>query len=193
MEPNVVMTRTFSKVYGLAELSSAGPTRRPPLSTCCTAFAAPFNATPNAAALAAALAALEDQDHIVRSCRHNEACRDALAARLDAAGLPGPLPSVCNFLLVRFGRAMAGRCGGRSLSQRTRGSGPSDGAYHLADCLRITVGLEAENEAVAQVLEPSWRRLRQRQAANGERARALLAPSRCRPRPGQLLARAGLA
>ena len=151
MAPNVVMTRTFSKAYGLAALRLGWAYAPPAIIDVLHRIRGPFNA--NAAALAAALAALEDQDHIVRSCRHNEACRDALAARLAAAGLQ-VVPSVCNFLLVRFpdelGRDAA--AADRFLSERgvvARRMEP----YHLADCLRITVGLEAENEAVAQVLE----------------------------------------
>ena len=151
MAPNVVMTRTFSKAYGLAALRLGWAYAAPAIIDVLHRIRGPFNA--NAAALAAALAALEDQDHIVRSRRDNEACRDALAARLAACGLQ-VVPSVCNFLLVRFpdepGRDAA--AADRYLSERgvvARRLEP----YHLADCLRITVGLEAENEVVAQVLE----------------------------------------
>ena len=151
MAPNVVMTRTFSKAYGLAALRLGWAYAAPSIVDVIHRIRGPFNA--NAAALAAALAALEDQDHIVRSRRDNEACRDALAARLAACGLH-VVPSVCNFLLVRFpdetGRDAA--AADRYLSERgvvARRMEP----YHLADCLRITVGLEAENEVVAQVLE----------------------------------------
>ena len=151
MAPNVVMTRTFSKAYGLAALRLGWAYAAPAVVDVIHRIRGPFNA--NAAALAAALAALEDQDHIARSRRDNEACRGALAARLTACGLH-VVPSVCNFLLVRFpdetGRGAA--AADRYLSERgvvARRMEP----YHLADCLRITVGLEAENEVVAQVLE----------------------------------------
>ena len=151
MAPNVAMTRTFSKAYGLAALRLGWAYAAPAIIDVLHRIRGPFNA--NAAALAAALAALEDQDHVVRTRRHNDQCLDALAARLGAAGLH-VVPSVCNFLLVRFpnesGRDAA--AADRFLTDRgivARRMEP----YHLADCLRITVGLEAENEAVAQALE----------------------------------------
>ena len=151
MALNVVMTRTFSKAYGLAALRLGWAYAAPAIVDVIHRIRGPFNA--NAAALAAALAALEDQDHVVRTRRHNEACLDALAARLAACGLHA-VPSVCNFLLVRFpdepGRDAA--AADRFLTERgvvARRMEP----YRLADCLRITVGLESENEAVAQGLE----------------------------------------
>ena len=151
MAPNVVMTRTFSKAYGLAALRLGWAYAAPAIIDVIHRIRGPFNA--NAAALAAALAALEDQDHIARSRRHNEEHLSALAVRLAAAGLH-VVPSVCNFLLVRFpdeaGRDAA--AADRFLTERgivARRMEP----YRLADCLRITIGLEAENEAVAQALD----------------------------------------
>ncbi len=151
MAPNVVMTRTFSKAYGLAALRLGWAYGPPAIIDVLHRIRGPFNA--NAAALAAALAALEDQDHIARARQHNERCLGALAARLRASGLH-VVPSVCNFLLVRFpdepGRDAA--AADRFLTERgivARRMEP----YHLADCLRITIGLEAENEALAQALE----------------------------------------
>ena len=151
MAPNVVMTRTFSKAYGLAALRLGWAYGPPAIIDVLHRIRGPFNA--NAAALAAALAALEDQEHIARARQHNEQCLGALAARLRACGLH-VVPSVCNFLLVRFpdepGRDAA--AADRFLTERgivARRMEP----YHLADCLRITIGLEAENEALAQALE----------------------------------------
>ena len=149
--PNVVMTRTFSKAYGLAALRLGWAYGPPAIVDVLQRMRGPFNA--NGAALAAALAALEDQDHIAHARRCNEDCRDALAARLGAAGLT-VVPGVCNFLLVRF-PAEAGRdaaAADRFLTARgivARRLEP----YHLPDCLRITIGLEAEMDAVAQALE----------------------------------------
>ena len=149
--PNVVMARTFSKAYGLAALRLGWVYGPPAIVDVLHRIRGPFNA--NGAALAAALAALEDQDHIARTCRLNEACRDALAARLAACGL-GVVPSVCNFLLVRFpaepGRDAA--AADRFLTERgivARRLEP----YHLADCLRISIGREAEMDDVGRALE----------------------------------------
>ncbi len=149
--PNVVMTRTFSKAYGLAALRLGWLYGPPALVDVLHRIRGPFNA--NGAALAAALAALEDQDHIARTCRLNESCRDALAARLGALGL-AVVPSVCNFLLVRF-PAAPGRdaaAADRFLTARgivARRLEP----YRLGDCLRIGIGLEEETDAVARALE----------------------------------------
>ena len=149
--PNVVMTRTFSKAYALAALRLGWAYGPPAVVDVLNRVRGPFNA--NGAALAAARAALEDRAHIARARRCNEARRAALAARLQAAGL-AVTPSVCNFLLVRFpdeagrGAPAADRfLAGRGIAVRRMD------AYHLADCLRITVGLEAEMEAVAGALE----------------------------------------
>ena len=151
MAPNVVTTRTFSKAYGLAALRLGWAYGAPAIVDVLGRIRGPFNA--NGAALAAALAALEDQDHIARARRENEACRDALAARLGAAGL-AVVPSVCNFLLVRFpdepGRDAA--AADRFLSERGIVARRVD-PYHLADCLRITIGTEAEMDDVGRALE----------------------------------------
>ena len=151
MAPNVVTTRTFSKAYGLAALRLGWAYGAPAIVDVLGRIRGPFNA--NGAALAAALAALEDQDHIARARRENEACRNALAARLGAAGL-AVVPSVCNFLLVRFpdepGRDAA--AADRFLSKRGIVARRVD-PYHLADCLRITIGTEAEMDDVGRALE----------------------------------------
>ena len=151
MAPNVVTTRTFSKAYGLAALRLGWAYGAPAIVDVLGRIRGPFNA--NGAALAAALAALEDQDHIARARRENEACRDTLAARLGAAGL-AVVPSVCNFLLVRFpdepGRDAA--AADRFLSERGIVARRVD-PYHLANCLRITIGTEAEMDDVGRVLE----------------------------------------
>ena len=152
MAPNVVMTRTFSKAYGLAALRLGWAYAAPAIIDVIHRIRGPFNA--NAAALAAALAALEDQDHIVRSLPGQRGSAAARSPRGSPRCGLHVVPSVCNFLLVRFpdepGRDAA--AADRYLSERgvvARRMEP----YHLADCLRITVGLEAENEVVAQVLE----------------------------------------
>ena len=142
MAPNVLMTRTFSKAYGLAALRLGWAYGPPAIIDVLHRIRGPFNA--NAAALAAALAALEDQDHIARARQHNERCLGALAARLGAAGFH-VVPSVCNFLLVRFpdtpGRDAASAL--ESLKRRgvlLRGMA----GYGLPDALRVTIGTEEE-------------------------------------------------
>ena len=145
---NVVMARTFSKLYALAAL-------RLGWAYCSTAIAGvlhrvrgPFNV--NAAAQAAGIAALEDQEFLESARRHNEVCRQWFAARLSALGLTVH-PSAGNFVLVDFsawGEAEAVR-----LYLKDRGILIRQmGVYKLPHCLRITIGRSDEMHEVAEAL-----------------------------------------
>jgi histidinol-phosphate aminotransferase len=101
----------------------------------------PFNV--NAAAQAAAVAALEDVAATDRAREHNDIWLPWLARELGELGLEVN-PSVGNFLLVRFPDADAAW----SHLQRNGIIVRKMAAYHLPDCLRITIGTEAENRAV---------------------------------------------
>ena len=96
---NVVMTRTFSKIYGLAGLRlgwAYGPAR---VITILQRLRSPFNV--NTAAQITGIAALEDQAHVKTAQKHNEIYRPWLSDQLTSLGLT-VLPSVANFLLVSF-------------------------------------------------------------------------------------------
>ena len=190
MAPNVVMTRTFSKAYGLAALRLGWAYAPPAIIDVLHRIRGPFNA--NAAALAAALAALEDQDHIVRSCRHNE------AAMRSPPGSPPPgsrsFPASATSCWCAFRTSQAETLRRPIAFSANAGSWPvgwSPTTSPTASELRSA--WKRRMKPWPKCSRPSWRRLRQRRAANGERARALLARRAGRPRLGQLLARAGLA
>jgi len=147
---NVIMTRTFSKAYGLSAARVGWAFASARIVEAISAIRTPFNV--NGPALAAATAAVRDQGWMDRVVRHNNDQLAMICARL--AGLPGieVIPSVTNFYLMRF----SGEGGRTALAaeQYLRGRGiiprPSNGA---ADYLRLTVGLEEENAAVLAALE----------------------------------------
>lgn len=147
---NVVMTRTFSKVYGLAGLRVGWALCPPSVADVLNRIRGPFNVS--IAAQAAAVAALSDRDHLERSVAHNETWRVKLTEAIRATGLHVD-DSVCNFLLIRFPQT-AGKTAAdadKFLSERgliLRGVA----SYGLGDCLRLTVGPEEANRKVAAAL-----------------------------------------
>ncbi len=96
---NVVMTRTFSKAYGLAGLRIGWMYAPRHVVDVINRVRGPFNV--NVAALAAGVAAMRDQAHLKRAVEHNARWRGWLRAELAALGLE-ITPSVANFLLVHF-------------------------------------------------------------------------------------------
>jgi histidinol-phosphate aminotransferase len=110
----------------------------------------PFNVS--SAALVAGLAAFNDTEHYARAKSHNEAWRAWLTEKLTALGLT-VVPSVANFLLVRFPQE-AGR-DASAADAYLRGKGiivRGMVGYGLGDSLRITIGNGEETEAVAEAL-----------------------------------------
>jgi histidinol-phosphate aminotransferase len=147
---NVVMTRTFSKLFGLAALRLGWLYAPAAVVDVLHRVRGPFNVgTP---AQVAGIAALEDLNHQDRSLAHNDLWLPWLAEHLDALGLTVH-PSIANFLLVEFDRDGARTAGAASAWLEDRGilARPM-AAYGLPHCLRISVGLEAENRAVVAAL-----------------------------------------
>ena len=144
--PNLVVTRTFSKAYALAGLRVGFAVANPNLIAVMERVRESFNV--NAPGLAAAEAALADGEHLQASVSGNAAQREVLAAALRERGLKVS-PSQTNFLLVEFGDA-AGRIEAamiaRGIVLRPMGG------YGLGECLRITVGTEAENARLLETL-----------------------------------------
>ncbi len=145
---NVVMTRTFSKAYGLAALRLGWCYGPAAVIDVLNRVRGPFNVT--APAQAAGIAALGDQDFLDRARRHNDEWRPWLENEAKAMGFR-VVPSVANFVLV------GSRDGGpvddlnRHLISRgvlVRGMG----GYDLADFLRVSVGSEEETRAVVEAL-----------------------------------------
>jgi histidinol-phosphate aminotransferase len=147
---NVVMTRTFSKIHGLAGLRIGWAYCPAGAADALNRIRGPFNV--NAAAQAAAAAALEDVAFTDATRTHNDIWRDWLARKLTALGL-GVMPSVGNFLLVRFAAEKDRDADAADAYLARRGIIPRKVAgYGLPDCLRITIGTEAETRAVAEAL-----------------------------------------
>jgi histidinol-phosphate aminotransferase len=147
--PNLVVTRTFSKAYGLAGLRIGHAVANPALVALIERLRESFNV--NALALAAAQAALADEQHLARVVAQNAAQRARLAAGLAGLGLR-VFPSRTNFLLVEFAQG-AGRARAVEAALLERGIVPRPMAgYGLPDCLRITVGTPAENRRLLDEL-----------------------------------------
>lgn len=145
---NVVMLRTFSKIFGLAAQRLGWAYGAPPVVDVLNRVRGPFNTS--AAAQAAGVAALEDVDHIAASRDHNARWLAWLRQQIGGLGLEVP-PSAGNFVLVRFpdkARADAAYDFLFSRGVITR----LMGGYGLPESIRITVGLEDENRALVDAL-----------------------------------------
>lgn len=145
--PNLLVTRTFSKVHGLAALRVGYGVSNPDIAELLNRARQPFNV--NAVGLAAARAALEDREFVARSVRVNREGLGFLQAALDERGI-GYIPSVGNFLAVDVGRP-AGPVYEALLRQGVIVR-PIAG-YGLPRHLRITVGLPEQNRRVVAALD----------------------------------------
>lgn len=148
--PNLVVTRTFSKVYGLASLRIGYSLSHPDVADLLNRVRQPFNA--NSLAMAAAIAALNDQVFVQRSVEVNRIGMLQLTSAFDRLGLDY-IHSVGNFITVDLGRPAA------EIDQALLRAGCITrpvAAYGLPNHLRITIGREDENtrflSALSQVL-----------------------------------------
>jgi histidinol-phosphate aminotransferase len=146
--PNLVVTRTFSKIYGLAGLRVGYAVANAAVADLMNRVRQPFNV--NSIALAAAAAALDDAEFVARSRALNFAGMAQLTEgfqRLELAFIA----SVGNFVTVRVGD-------GQAVFTRLLRSGVivrPIGGYGLPQHLRVTVGTAEENDRVLQALEAS--------------------------------------
>ncbi len=145
---NVVMTRTFSKIFGLAALRLGWAYCPPAVADVLNRIRGPFNVT--AAAQAAGIAALSDVSHADEGRAHNDIWLPWLTKALTDLGLTVH-PSVGNFILVRFESAQAADDGYAALMAAGCIARQVAG-YGLPECIRITVGLEDENRIVVDAL-----------------------------------------
>lgn len=141
---NTIVTRTFSKVHGLAAARVGWGYGPAEVIDVLGRIRSPFNL--NGPGLAAAVEALGDSAHLAAAQAHNERWRAWLTAELRALGLDVP-ESAANFLLIRCGSAERAAAADAFLAER-RLILRRVSAYGLPDALRLTVGLEAENRAV---------------------------------------------
>jgi histidinol-phosphate aminotransferase len=146
---NTLALRTFSKIHGLAGLRVGWGYGAPALVETLHKVRGAFNV--NTVAQAAATAAIGDPDHERRAREHNTRWLPWLSQQLDGLGLD-VVPSVCNFVAVRFADAEACRAGMDALARRGVLVTPLS-SYGLPETLRITVGTEQANEAVVDALK----------------------------------------
>jgi histidinol-phosphate aminotransferase len=149
---NVVMTRTFSKIYGLAGLRLGWMVGPAHVIDAVNRIRGPFNVS--APAIAAGVAAIADEAHVAAAIAHNEEWLPWLTREIGALGLK-VTPSVGNFILIHF-PANAGRTAKEADAFLTRRGLVlrAVGAYGLPNCLRMTVGdVEANRLAVAALAE----------------------------------------
>ncbi|MCH9693624.1 MAG: histidinol-phosphate transaminase [Gammaproteobacteria bacterium] len=144
---NVIMTRTFSKMYGLAGLRIGWAYGPAPIVEIVNRLRTPFNTS--IAALAAAEAAVQDFDHVNRVVAHNSRWQVRFQDELGALGVH-VVPSVANFYLLHFENIDGKSANDAGEYLRANGIIPRPASDDR--CLRLTVGNDDENEAVIRVL-----------------------------------------
>ncbi len=143
----VIVTRSFSKAYGLAGLRIGYGAAQPSIIAAMNAVREPFNV--NSLAQAAALGALKDAAFLSRTRAMVREGRRYLAKELGALGIQF-VPSVTNFILLRLGpraHVVAEALLRRGLIVREMS------AWSLPDCIRVTIGTPAENRAFIRTLK----------------------------------------
>ncbi len=148
--PNVMMVRTFSKIYGLAGLRLGWCYGPAPVIDALNRIRGPFNVS--AAAIAAGAAAIADSAHVGRAAEHNALWLPKVTEALAGLGLT-VTPSVGNFILIHFPET-AGRTAAdadaflldRGVVLRRMDS------YGLPHALRMTIGSQEANEAAIAAL-----------------------------------------
>jgi histidinol-phosphate aminotransferase len=148
--PNVVMTRTFSKIYGLAGLRIGwcyGPAE---VIDALNRIRGPFNVS--GPAIAAGVAALADRAHLEKAAAHNDTWLPKVTAALERLGLK-VTPSVGNFILVHFPDVAGKRApeADAFLSKRGVVLRRMD-AYGFPNALRMTIGSAEANETTIAAL-----------------------------------------
>jgi histidinol-phosphate aminotransferase len=147
---NVVMTRTFSKIHGLAALRLGWMVGPAHVIDAINRIRGPFNV--NSAAIAAGVAAIEDTAHQERSREHNSKWLTWLTEEIGKLGLK-VTPSVANFLLIHFPQDKGRTAADANASLMKRGLILRQvGAYKLPNALRMSVGTEEANRLVVQAL-----------------------------------------
>lgn len=147
---NVVVSRTFSKIYALASLRLGWAYCPPQVADVLNRIRGPFN-TPGPAQVAG-VAAWRDHDHLAAAKAYNDKWLPWFADRVREIGLIAH-PSVCNFLLVGFPSDTKLSAGAAEEFLRSRRVLTRKmGAYGLPDCLRITIAEESALRACAAAL-----------------------------------------
>jgi histidinol-phosphate aminotransferase len=148
--PNVILMRTFSKIYGLAGLRIGYGIGNPELVAALEQVRQPFNI--NSISQAGALAALDDRTHVERTRRLNKSGKKFFERAFRKMKLEF-LPSGANFILVRVGD-------GAGVFERMQRAGVIVrplGGYGLGDWIRISIGTSKQNHRCLEALQLSLR------------------------------------
>jgi histidinol-phosphate aminotransferase len=153
---NTVMTRTFSKIYGLGGMRIGWCYAPPAVVDVLDRVRGPFNVS--VPAQAAAIAALAEPGWVEAGCAHNAVQRPRLAAAMKAAGLR-VWPSEANFVLVDLESVEIANAADAFM--RSRGIIVRKvGGYGLPQCLRVTVGTTEEVDLVIEAFTEFMRHSR---------------------------------
>ncbi len=145
---NVVMTRTFSKIHGLAALRLGWAYCPPAIADVLNRIRGPFNVT--APSIAAGVASIEDTEFVERAIAHNNEWLPWLTAELENIGLE-VTPSVGNFILITF--PQEGMAAAADAYLLERGIVLRQvGNYHLPNSLRMSIGTREANEMTVSAL-----------------------------------------
>jgi len=148
--PNLIVSRTFSKAYGLAGLRVGFAIAQPEVTDLMNRIRQPFNV--NSLAQAAAIAALNDKEFLDKGARNNAEGYKQMTAAFDELKLEY-VPSFGNFVLVRVGDDDgAGARVNVALLKQGVIVRPV-GAYGLPQWLRISIGLPQENATFIEALK----------------------------------------
>jgi histidinol-phosphate aminotransferase len=149
--PNLLLMRTFSKIYGLAGLRLGYGIGHPDLIAALEKIRQPFNI--NALAQAGALAALNDHEHITRTRHNNAEGLQFFESAFKQRNLRS-VPSAANFVLVEVGD---GQRVFTELQKRGVIVRPM-GGYQLPEWIRISIGTTAENQRCLAALDAARKR-----------------------------------
>ena len=147
---NVIMTRTFSKIHGLAALRAGWAYGPQNIIEVLNRIRGPFNM--NAAAIAAATASIRDHAHLEKAIAHNNEWLDIVTTDLEALGL-NVTPSVGNFVLIHFGDEVGKTASDADAYLTQRGYVlRAVGGYGFPNALRMTIGPADANRGVIEAL-----------------------------------------
>jgi histidinol-phosphate aminotransferase len=148
--PNTVMTRTFSKIYGLAALRIGWAYCPIEVADVLNRIRGPFNLS--SPAIAAGAVAIEDIAHVELAKQHNDDWLPWVASELKKLGL-AVTPSVANFVLMHFPEGNAKTASGADEFLKSQGIILRKvGAYGFPNALRMTIGSENDNRRAIDAL-----------------------------------------
>lgn len=148
---NTVMTRTFSKIYGLAALRIGWAYCPPGIADVLNRIRGPFNLS--APAIAAGAAAMQDAAHVASAKAHNDLWLPKVTEGLSALGLK-VTPSVANFVLFHFPETAGKTASDADTFLKSQGVILRKvGAYGFPNALRMTIGTAEENERTIAALK----------------------------------------